>query len=359
MLKVVQVNCVLDRDRRDPGALLEAWPTLPAVATATARAGAKVTVLQLSRTAHEHCEAGVTYRFVPRLREALRRERPDVVHFNGLDFPFRTRAVCGVGVPVMVQDHASRAEARFPPLRRWGLRKVAAAAFTSRYQAEPFLRTGQLPSSTRIFAIPESSSHFTPGNREQARQETGVHGDPALLWVGRLNSNKDPLTVLRAVRTTLTTLPGLQLWCAFAEGDLLPDIAHVLRQDEALAARVHLLGKVSHDKIEQLCRACDLFVSASRREGSGYALIETLACGLPPVVSDIPAFRALADGTGSLVPVGDSDAFAAAIVEQARRPKAELRAAVSAHFREHLSFDVVGRRLVDAYSQLAAACAGR
>ena len=32
--------------------------------------------------------------------------------------------------------------------------------------------------------------------REQAREMTGVTGSPALLWVGRLNANKDPLTVL-------------------------------------------------------------------------------------------------------------------------------------------------------------------
>jgi hypothetical protein len=42
-----------------------------------------------------------------------------------------------------------------------------------------------------------------------------------------------------------------------------------------------------------LAAAADLFVSGSQREGSGTALLESLACGLPPIVTDIPSFRML------------------------------------------------------------------
>lgn len=358
-MKVVQLNIAADPERRDPEALLAAWPTLPAVAAAAARAGAEVTVLQASHADVEHRQAGVAYRFVrASLAAAVRRERPDVVHLNGLDFPVRTRAVCRLGAPVLVQDHASRPTGGFAPLRRWGLAKIAGAAFTSAAQAEPFRSSGQLPPSARIFAIPESSSRFTTGSRAEARRATGVHGDPALLWVGRLDRNKDPLTVLHAVRQALPALPGLHLWCAFTATDLLPEIESLLRKDERLAAHVHLLGPVPHDRVEQLCRAADVFVSSSRSESCGFALIEALACGLPPIVSDIPAFAALVDGAGPLLPCGDSGAFARAIVRQSFLPRAEQRARTRAHFEANLSFDVVGRKLVAAYAELAAG-AGR
>ena len=58
-------------------------------------------------------------------------------------------------------------------------------------------------------------------------------------------------------------------------------------------------------------RAADVFVLGSHREGSGYSLIEALACGLPPVVTDIPSFRSLtaAGAVGALWPCGDARAL--------------------------------------------------
>jgi glycosyltransferase involved in cell wall biosynthesis len=104
-----------------------------------------------------------------------------------------------------------------------------------------------------------------------------------------------------------------------------------------------------------------MFVLGSHREGSGYALLEALACGLTPVVSDIPAFRSLTGGgaVGALVPAGDADAFAAAIVRLAKQPRDAARCAVLAHFARHLSPDALGRRLLSAYEQVARRGAAR
>ncbi|HEX8655066.1 MAG TPA: glycosyltransferase family 4 protein [Allosphingosinicella sp.] len=371
-LRVVQANCLIDGQRREPDALLEAWPTLPAIAEAAAAAGADVTVLVASHAATLFRRNGVSYRFVaePRLRPgsgaglfpwrlaaAVRRERPDAVHFNGFGFPFHARAVCGAGVPVLVQDHGSGAGGRAAALRRWGHARIAGAAFTAVGQAEPFRRHGQIPAHARVFAIPESSSRFRPGSKAEARATTGLYGDPALLWVGHLDGNKDPLTVLEAVRQALPSLPGLRLWCAYGTAPLMREVESALAADPALAARVHLLGRVPHDRVELLCRAADLFVLASRREGSGYALIEALACGATPVVSDIPSFRELTgDGAvGALAPRGDARAFSEAIVRLAALPREPLREQALDHFRTSLSFEVVGRKLLEAYRALAAA----
>ena len=115
------------------------------------------------------------------------------------------------------------------------------------------------------------------------------------------------------------------------------------------------LGVSRMRESEALCRACDLFVSASRHEGSGYALLEALACGLTPVVSDIPPFRALTGNgeVGALVPVADAGAFAGAVVAQASKDRAVARNAVLDHFERELSPGALGRRLVAVYESLA------
>ena len=43
-----------------------------------------------------------------------------------------------------------------------------------------------------------------PLPRAMARAISGVHGDPALLWVGHLDANKDPLTVLEGFEQVAT-----------------------------------------------------------------------------------------------------------------------------------------------------------
>lgn len=369
-LRVVQVNCVLDPKRRAPDALLADWSTLPAVAEASAGAGAEVIVVQASHMPARFRRRGVEYRFVPvsppairvapspapwQLARAVRAAAPDVVHLNGLDFPLHARLLSGLDAPLLLQDHACHAaRLGMAPLRRWGHRRASGAAFTARAQADPFVETGQLPRDLPIFVIPESSSAFTPGARETARARTGVTGDPALLWIGHLNANKDPLTAIRAAARALELLPGLELWCAFIGTGLLDEVRAALRAHPALAARTHLLGAVPRARIEDLCRASDLFVSTSRREGSGYALIEALACGLPPVATDIPSFRDLTGegDIGALVAPGSADGFAAAIVKLAHQPREATRRAVRAHFDRHASFEVVGRRLLDAYSSM-------
>ena len=238
--------------------------------------------------------------------------------------------------------------------------KQSALAFTSAEQARPFRTAGQAPPNLPVFEIPESSTAFAPGDRDHARRQTGVFGNPALLWVGHLDPNKDPLTILRAVRTALAQLPEAHLWCAYATAPLLPQITQALARDPELAARVHLLGQVEHRHVEALCRACDLFVLASHSEGSGYALIEALACGLPPVVSDTPSFRTLTGNgaVGALARPDDAGAFASRIVEQASRPRDATRAAVIDHFARTLSPHALGRRLVEVYRQLASGVPG-
>jgi glycosyltransferase involved in cell wall biosynthesis len=368
-MRVVHVNLARPRDHPEPEALAAAWPTLHDVAAAVRRAGAQVTVVQSFHRAAELELDGVRYRFAPEpalagrptgispwaVAAAVKACEPDIIHVNGLDFGWHTRVLCGLGVPVLAQDHASRAESS--GLRRgWGLRKISAVAFTDARQAEPFLARGGLQRGLPVFSVPESSTWFSPGDQATARSACGLDGDPAVLWVGRLIPKKDPLTVLGAIERAAAELPELRLWCCHQEDDLLPEVEARIAASPILAERVRLLGRVPHPEVETLCRAADIFMLASRFEGSGYALIEALACGATPIVSDIPSFRRLTgEGrAGVLAPVGDVEAFAQALVRLAKAPRAELRRRTIAHFERELSFDAVGAQLFRTYEDVIA-----
>ena len=368
-MHVAQISFFCDPARRLPGQLLEAWPSLVDVAEAAAGAGARVSVIQASTHTSTVVHNGVAYYFLPFGRMALGRPdedslrallatlSPDVAHVQGLGFVDDVLALSAIAprLPILLQDHADRLPR---PWRRRSWRSAIATSeavsFSSRAQADPFRRAGLLGESTRVVEIPECPSRFSPGDQAAARAATGLGGDPCLLWVGRLDRNKDPQTVLAGVSHAAQCLPHLRLWCCYGTAPLLSQVQRQIARDPLLAPRVRLLGSVAHERIEQLMRAADIFVLGSHHEGSGYSLIEALACGLPPVVTDIPSFRTLTDGgaAGALWPCGDSGALAAALVSLATKPRPQLRAAARAHFERELSLEAVGRKLCAVYRQL-------
>jgi glycosyltransferase involved in cell wall biosynthesis len=160
------------------------------------------------------------------------------------------------------------------------------------------------------------------------------------------------MTVLDGVARAALHLPGMQLWCAFGSAPLLDEVRARIARDPQLAGRVHLLGKVTHARVETLMRAADLFVSGSVAESCGYVVLEALACGVTPVVTDIPSFRALIGDSrvGRLWPCGDAERLAEALVDAAASRLSSTR--VRAHFDAKLSFAAVGRQWADAYAQV-------
>lgn len=370
-MRIAQIGFYRDPADRTPEALLEAWPTLVNVAESVARAGADVSIIQSSGHSRHFRRNGVDYHFLPlmggrRQRSVqetfsalIRGMMPQVLHVHGLGFPREVllMAEAAPGIPILLQDHANR-----PP--RWWQRSawkrcgrtIAGASFCQRQQARPFIEAGVLARGTPVYELAESTSRFVPADREEARRETGLAGDPALLWVGHLNHNKDPLTVLDGIASAAGKLPGLQLWCCFASAPRLRQVRKRVASDRCLDGRVHLLGQVPHEQVERLMRAADIFISGSHRESTGYALIEALACGLTPLVTDIPSFRALTgDGAvGQLWRAGDASSLRSALLGLAARRAPADRAVMRAHFERELSFEALGRKLITMYADLVA-----
>ena len=366
-LHVAQLNFLPAPEGLAPAEVLERWPSLVDIAEVVATSGTRVSVIQAAACEARIARNGIDYHFIDirgldtarsrgrRFAAALAGIKADVLHANGLGFAEDAFAVarCLPRPPILFQDHADRPPRwwRRPQWRRW-YAAVAGVAFTSAGLARPFVRAGLFGPSTRVFEIPESSSRFTSGDQEQARAESGLYGDPCLLWVGHLSPGKDPLTVLEGVAQATLHLPRLQLWCAFGSAPLMEAVRRRIRRDPRLAGRVHLLGKVAHARVETLMRAADLFVSGSLSESCGYAALEAMACGTVPVLTDIPSFRALTDGgrTGMLWPCGRPDRLADALVRAATDRPAPAR--IRAHFDAKLSFAAVGCRWSEAYAQL-------
>ena len=363
-MRVVYLNCLRAPTDRTAEAALTLWPTLEQIPAALSQAGLHVEVVQAARRAAVLRRGGVTFRFTPGgprgVAEAVSACRPDVVHQQSFYFGLHAWVAHRrlPRTPLLVQDHGGRPPRGWRRIAAvWAARTVEGAAFTAREQAQPYVRSGMLRRETPVFEVLESSTNFTPGDQRAARVASGLYGDPCFLWVGWLDPNKDPLTVLAAFSSARRDLPDPQLWMCYTAAPLLPDVQRRLESDPELAGRVHLVGALPHYQIEVLCRAADFFVLGSHAEGSGYAVLEALACGTPPLVTDIPSFRRItARGqVGALSTPGDVEGMAHAMVAWSRAERAELRRAARTRFERALSFSVVASELRTAYEALVGA----
>ncbi len=123
---------------------------------------------------------------------------------------------------------------------------------------------------------------------------------------------------------------------------------------EALAGSriTTLLGTISNNRVAQVLREQDVFVLLSDFEGLPLSLLEAMAEGVVPVISDLPSGLndVVTPQTGCRVPIGDIEAAAQAILalERERSRLADLSRKAAAVARLGYSAD----RMADGFQEL-------
>ena len=364
-VSVVQVNYAFDKGLTDPEELLDRYHTLTGWSEALQGAGAaRVAVVQQFHRDYRVTRNGIEYVFrSSRIPAAVAALDPDIAHVNGLTFPrqtLRLRRRLDRETAIVVQNHQDGGPVgRAPLLRllgRTARRAADAFLFAAEEHAVWWRRAGLIAADQSTYCVMEASTTFRPQPRDAAPHASGLSGSPAILWVGRLNANKDPLTVLDGFERALSSLGAATLTMIYGENDLEASVEQRVMRSTALKDRVRLIGAVPHDQMASFYSAADLFVVGSHHEGSGYAVMEACACGAMPVITRIPTFTVLTAGgsIGALWERGNAADCARALVDAGRRDLIGARASVIDHFARELSWDAVGRRAMEIYERVLA-----
>ena len=126
-----------------------------------------------------------------------------------------------------------------------------------------------------------------------------------------------------------------------------------------LAGHLRFLGQVDDAEKASALRSADVYCAPNTGgESFGIVLVEAMAAGTPVVASDLDAFRrVLCDGeAGRLVPVGDCDALASALIEVLGDDRLRSRyvTAAAAAVRRY-DWPVVADEIMLVYETVAAA----
>lgn len=268
-----------------------------------------------------------------RLRRYLR-EHPGVRLVSALnDFNLRAarlKPAVGAGAQIMLTQHENLSGDGVwrKKLKYWWLGRAVRRDF-ARADAVVCVSRGVADDLRERFGVPGAllQAIYNPAFSETFVQEMDAAVDhpwlrdktvPVVIAVGRLHPVKGFDDLLRAFALLRQRRDARLI--ILGEGRSRASLEALVRTLR-LESAVQLPGRV--DNVAAWMARSDLFALSSHAEGFGNALVEALAAGLRIVSTRCPSGPAeiLEDGRwGTLVPVGDSAAFADAIVRQLDAP---------------------------------------
>ena len=184
--------------------------------------------------------------------------------------------------------------------------------------------------------------------REKFRENAGVACDTKVfLFVGRLDREKGIAELLKAFSSMNKKLSRTALWIVGPNETDLGEFDESL--DTFSSKSVKFFPYTPNPEVYMM--AADVFCLSSYREGFGTVIIESAACGIPSIGSDISGLSdsIVNNKTGLLVNVGDICSLSAAMIKLAEDDSLRMMLGEQAMLRAQEKFDqrIVVSRLVE------------
>jgi glycosyltransferase involved in cell wall biosynthesis len=225
-----------------------------------------------------------------------------------------------LGVPAVVKLHGSDINliAKQPGPRKllaWALPKAARVVAVSKPLADEAAALGVARERISIVMNGVDSELFRPRDRAAARAELGLPHGPLALYVGNLKPEKGPIDLANAWETVRRHVPEATL-AIVGGGPLKPEVERIVG-DKAM-----VVGPQPLERIPLWMAACNVLVLPSHAEGTPNVVLEALASGRRVVATRVGGVPDLITDKklGALVPAGDPDALADALVLALREP---------------------------------------
>jgi sugar transferase (PEP-CTERM/EpsH1 system associated) len=176
----------------------------------------------------------------------------------------------------------------------------------------------------------------------------GPASKPVAISVARLSPEKDFPTLIRAVALAAEVVPELQLKIV-GDGPERPKMEQLIAE-LGQGSRIELLGE--RQDIPDLLATAGFFATATLTEGISLTLLEAMASGLPVLATNVGGNPEIVeeDRTGYLVPSGDPEVLAAALIRMvhAQGLWPELGRQGRLRVEQHFS----NQKMVGSYEQL-------
>ena len=262
------------------------------------------------------------------LERCFRELQPDVVHTHSSKAGILARAAAArVHVPIIVHTiHGLSFNRTQSAFTRWFFRGLErrAARHTTAFVTVADAMTNQAVAAkiaprerfTTVYSGMETSGFVPDGTlRSQVRAEWGVADDEVVVGtIARLFENKGYEEIIEAMPSAVAREPKLRfVWIG---GGIRRSGYERRLHRLGLRNRVHLVGLIDPAAVASQLSGFDILLHASRWEGLPRAVVQGLLMAVPAISFDNDgAPEVVVPGeTGILVPLGDTERLADAVV---------------------------------------------
>ena len=174
------------------------------------------------------------------------------------------------------------------------------------------------------------------------------HDTIELIMMGRLHEQKNYPMLFNAVSIVHERYPNIKL-NIFGQGPLQDSLQALINNLEANDF-ITLCGR-TNNPVEELLKS-DVFVFSSNYEGMPNALMEAMAVGMPCISTDCPTGPKELIGEnerGILVPVGDAQAMANAIISMIENPQKaeEMGRKAKEYVTNNFAPEIIAKKLIN------------
>ncbi len=257
---------------------------------------------------------------LPQVRRLAGSLRPDLVNAHFLPNYGWISALAGLSpLAVSIWGSDILISARRSPLHLWRARHVLSRCRTVTCDGENLFgalqELGVEPG--RILNVPMGIEEEIITSRKNSWPP-----DKKILIasIRQLEPVYDVATLIGALPLLGSEISRISLAVA-GTGSQTEALASLARQTN-VTGDVDFLGSLGHEEVIGLLQKTDIYVSTSISDSTSVSLLEAMACGCVPVVTDIPGNREwITDGeNGYLFPAGDQAFLARLLKELIRRP---------------------------------------
>lgn len=276
-----------------------------------------------------------------RIRRLLRTLQPDILHAHyatsfgllALISGFHPLVVSAWGSDVLVAPEKSR---WLRAVVKNVLRNAEALTSDSEYMSSRMVQLlGGHAKILKTVTMGVSKAWFEalPQVRKNPQQILSLRGHQEIYNID---------VILQAMKQVVAEVPEARLVIAGegSETKALKALCHSLHLEDA----VQFVGQLPHAQVQRYLNESAISVSVPSSDATAVSLLETMACGSFPVVTDLPANREwVEDGVnGLIVPPHDPEALAQALVRSLR--DTPLREAAIAVNREKIQAKAIWER---------------